>query len=212
MKKLIDMTGETVGRLRVVRRVENRDGRAWWQCECECGAIKEISGKSLRNGKTQSCGCLQRETTSSRFIKHGYTDRPIYNVWLSMKQRCRNRNSKDFKHYGGRGIDYSDSWDSFENFLKDMGEMPKEGYSLERIDNNKGYNKENCIWADATTQARNRRRYKNNRTGVTGVFHNKQTDRYYANIRVGGDLLFLGSYGNIEDAIQKRKEAEKEYF
>lgn len=81
----------------------------------------------------------------------------IYRVWTSMKQRCDNPNIKYYEHYGGRGITYCKRWSKFENFLKDMGEKP-EGKSLDRIDNNKNYSKNNCKWATWAEQNRNTRR------------------------------------------------------
>lgn len=87
------------------------------------------------------------------------TNQREYHSWASMKQRCNNPKDKRFSFYGGRGIGYCDRWESFENFLEDMGSRPN-GFTLDRIDNNKGYSKGNCRWADIKTQMNNTSRNK----------------------------------------------------
>lgn len=79
-----------------------------------------------------------------------------YTSWAAMKTRCDNPNRSNWPKYGGAGLSYQLSWEKFENFIADMGERPK-NTSLDRIDNTKGYSKENCRWADAKVQATNRR-------------------------------------------------------
>lgn len=82
---------------------------------------------------------------------------PTYATWGSMKRRCNNPNASNYHLYGGRGIGYTDDWEYYDNFLKDMGERPSSDYSLDRIDNSKGYSKDNCRWATRSEQASNKR-------------------------------------------------------
>jgi hypothetical protein len=93
-------------------------------------------------------------------LKHGHTwdgggKSPTYQSWRAMKRRCRDDQRDNAEHYIGRGIDYDPRWESFENFLADMGVRPS-GKTLERRDNDKGYNKDNCDWATPIQQTRNR--------------------------------------------------------
>jgi len=88
--------------------------------------------------------------------RHGMEGSKEYAIWIGMKQRCFNRNISYYKYYGGRGISVCAEWLKFENFYKDMGKRPAE-HSLDRVDNNKGYSKENCRWATRKEQMRNKR-------------------------------------------------------
>ncbi len=87
------------------------------------------------------------------------TSRPkMYYVWAGMKNRCLNKNYKQYKDYGGRGISVQNEWNLFKNFQADMFSTYKKGLTLDRIDNSKGYSKENCRWVSATHQNRNTRK------------------------------------------------------
>jgi len=127
-----------------------------WLFKCECGNQKEILANSVKTKRVKSCGCLLRETTAKRFSTHGHSRSPTYTSWYAMKKRCKSKNSKDYRDYVLRGITVCKRWQKFENFFADMGERP-EGMSLGRIDNNKGYYKENCRWETALQQANNKR-------------------------------------------------------
>ena len=153
------MTGETYGRLKVLSRVGLKNGISVWKCICECGNVVNVLRASLINGNTSSCGCLRKEIAKEKHTSHGMSKLPTYKLWMGIKKRCENPNDKAYNNYGGRGIKVYDEWHSFENFLRDMGEKP-EGMSLDRIDNDKGYYKENCRWATAFTQSNNKRNNK----------------------------------------------------
>lgn len=146
-----DRTGEVVGRLTLIRRVEsNRFGHSQWLCRCECGNEKVVTAVNLKT--TKSCGCLR--------VVHHQARTPDWNRWNSMVARCHCKTSRDYQRYGGRGITVCDRWrgaQGFINYMADMGPRPSHQHSVERVDNDLGYEPGNCIWATRETQARNRR-------------------------------------------------------
>lgn len=156
MKNIIDnLIGRTFGSLTIIEKIHNKK-YATYLCKCSCGNQKEIVGNSMIRGLTKSCGCLQKKIVSDNFKKHGCVGSKEYNIWKSMNQRCHNPNNSAFKYYGEKGINVCKEWrNSFETFLKDMGNKP-EGKSLDRINNEDGYSKENCRWADKIQQMNNR--------------------------------------------------------
>lgn len=145
--------------------------------------------------------------------RHGHSPRSgfskEYRTWKAMINRTTNPKSQDYYNYGGRGIYTCERWKDFVNFYEDMGDKP-EGYSLERIDNDKGYFPENCKWETAINQARNRRKSSANSSGYVGV--GKKGRFWSARITVNRKQVFLGQFENIEDAVEARKQGEKKYW
>lgn len=150
--RALELAGRRFGRLVVSHRAQSRPGVAVWRCTCDCGGWKDVASAQLTTGVVSSCGCLAR--------KHGHSAggsrSKTYMVWDSMRQRCNNPRHAAFKNYGARGITVCERWESFENFLADMGEKP-DGLSIDRKDNSLGYFKDNCRWATDVEQNRNTR-------------------------------------------------------
>lgn len=152
-----DLTGKKFGYLTVISRAENaKNGAARWNCLCKCGNLTVVPTHRLNNGQCQSCGCKKLESHNK---VHGMTKTDIHNKWLSMKQRCFDKNHSSYKRYGALGITVCDEWkDNFINFRDWSYENGyKEGMSLDRIDNSKGYFPGNCRWVTWKDQCNNRR-------------------------------------------------------
>lgn len=159
-----DITGQRFGRFVVVEFSHTEKGSAYWNCICDCGKHTTQKGGPLRDGRTLSCGCYHREERSI----HGYSARNpenedtfrAFKAYKSMLSRVK-PDSKYAKNYHDRGISITDPrWlVSPDNFMDDMGPCPK-GMSLDRIDNNKGYCKDNCRWATDSEQQTNKRGVK----------------------------------------------------
>ena len=169
---LIDLTGHRFGRLTVIKRAPNINGNTRWECLCDCGNQKIAQSAHLRNSLIFSCGCLRKEAgflmCRSRRLKHSendpeiilHTQHPLYRVWCSMIRRCETSSTHNFHRYGGRGIKVCKRWrESFPNFALDVGPKPTKEHSLDRINNDEGYEPSNIRWATRSEQAKNRSRH-----------------------------------------------------
>lgn len=154
-----DLVGQTFGRLTVTGIFGFcKKKNVLWQCKCSCGGEAIAYAYDLKAGKVVSCKCKAKEGlhTTHGYARGGRKRSKTYSLWAAMVQRCTNPNDSAYVHYGARGIFVDERWKSFLLFLEDMGEAP-EGMSLERKDNNKGYSKDNCVWATLAQQSRNKR-------------------------------------------------------
>jgi hypothetical protein len=128
--------------------------------KCDCGADTTAYTYDVKSGNTKSCGCLRKAVSSERSKTHGHKSNgkrsTTYVAWVNMKRRCSDIHGRDYANYGGRGITVCERWQTFENFLTDMGE-PSAGETLDRIDNSLGYSKDNCRWVSRAVQNLNKR-------------------------------------------------------
>jgi hypothetical protein len=156
-RKPLVAAGDRFGRWIVLSSVQF-GSNALWLCRCDCGVEKPVRQLSLRQGMSRSCGCLTRESSSRRFTTHGLSRSHEYGVWRAMLRRCSLTHDPGYADYGGRGIAVCERWQSFANFIADMGSRPSNGHSIERRDNGGNYEPMNCYWATADQQTRNTRR------------------------------------------------------
>lgn len=149
----IDISGQRFGRWTVIQCLGPRHNKLIWECRCDCGTSKSVIGGSLRRGLSLSCGCLLIESATS----HGKSRSREYTSWEAAKRRCFDPDNHAYASYGGRGIQMCEEWrNDFGAFYAHIG--PRlDGHTLDRIDNDKGYEPGNVRWATPATQANNKR-------------------------------------------------------
>lgn len=149
-----DITGHRFGRLtalEVVGTAPNHGGNLW-RCKCDCGNEHIVAYSKLSHGKSRSCGCLRREISANRQLKHASSRRSkrtrLYSIWLGMRERCSYEKNVNYPAYGGRGIKVCEEWN--KDFCKFQEWALANGYTesltIDRIDADKGYNPQNCQW------------------------------------------------------------------
>lgn len=167
-----NLVGQKFGRLVVLRKSGVDKKRNFiWECKCECGNLTSAPAFTLRSGGKKSCGCLWLEQHLEKHKTHGESGSRLYRIYRGMRQRCENKNSNIFKHYGGRGIKVCPEWKKYTDFKKWVQVSNyANGLSIERINVNGDYEPKNCTWIHRSHQQRNRRntlRFKFNGTEKT---------------------------------------------
>ena len=160
--RIKNLSGHVYGRLTVSSDFRIEEHRTYWKCICACGNTSWVLAYSLKVGSTTSCGCFHREMARKLRLgqtpankTHGKSRTATYTIWIDMIRRCTNPKRSEYPWYGGRGISVCQRWMCFENFFADMGERPR-GKSLDRLNNDLGYCKENCEWRTSDQQANNK--------------------------------------------------------
>lgn len=149
-----DLRGVIFGRLTAIRPRRTTAGYYGWFCECQCGNTTTVRTTDLLNGHTQSCGCLQRDRSST----HGLSHTEPYDIWVGILRRCNNPESKYYLRYGGRGIKVCEEWLSYPSFYEwAMSNGYEKGLTVDLIDNDGDYSPQNCRLVDMKTQQRNKR-------------------------------------------------------
>jgi hypothetical protein len=150
----IAAAGDVYGRYTILGLFKENpsDRRILARVQCSCGSPpRYVRVDTLRNGTSQSCGCLHKE----RVTTHGLWSNPLSKVWRSMIARCTDPKNHKFARYGGRGISVCERWLTVENFVHDMSPGYAKGMTLDRRDNDGNYDPDNCHWATARQQTRN---------------------------------------------------------
>ncbi len=163
-----DYSRQKFGKITILDFSHKHQGRYYWNCKCECGNLKEICITDLKTGNTKSCGCLKSDNHIAKIDNLSGTR--IHKIYHNMKNRCLNVNNPRYKDYGARGIEICPEWlERYNGFLNFYKWAVSAGYNdtltLDRIDNDKGYNPENCRFVSPKVQNRNTRRTKNIKIG-----------------------------------------------
>lgn len=214
-----DLTNQRFGKLvaKEVFQFKAPSGRSYrkWKCACDCGKEIEVKSEALKSGDTTSCGCAYQDAADKKSFG-GVVQSDEYKILNQIKKRCAADNVSS-KNYGARGIDVCERWlekgvSGINNFIEDMGLRPSKDHTIERLDVNKGYYPENCVWTDDLGLQAFNKRPKSSITGIPGV--SQTTDGYGYRVRISKDKkrINLGYYKDLYTAAKARKEAEIKYY
>jgi hypothetical protein len=183
--------------------------KAVFQCP-RCGKEFEARIDSLRRGDTTSCGCYQLSVASEVHTKHGLRYDPLYFRWEGMIKRCYDPKQQAYKYYGGRGILVYDKWrndpGAYIKYIKSLANYGEEGLTIDRINNDGNYEPGNLRWTTRSTQSVNQRKYKVNTSGYTGIWWDKESEKYRAAIVFDKNRKHLGYFQIKKDALEARNQ------
>lgn len=178
------------------------------KCVCDCGKKKDVLAFTLKNKRSQSCGCISGSLISDSNKKHGYSTRtiihPLYKIWRGMVMRCNWPNRHEYENYGGRGIKIE--FPNVESFIeyveKNLGPKPTPRHSLDRINNNGNYAPGNLRWGSVLEQSLNKRKKSNASSNFRGVVWIKRNKNWGSRIRLNGVTKTLGYFYSEIDAAE----------
>lgn len=212
----VDFLGKKFGRLTVIEKA--KDGRTKWVCKCACGNTIVLPAFLLI--RYRSCGCLEKEnkeTLGKRNTTHGMAKSILYHKYTGMKDRCYNVNAKNYKHYGGRGIEVCSEWlKSFESFrdwaYKSGYDEQKKGYeqTLDRINVDGDYCPDNCRWINQKEQSNNRTNtiyleYQGKKYTISEISEKYNIPYYFIRryYKMGKDIDFIKALWRSKERIRK---------
>lgn len=172
---------------------------------CSCGNSKTVRMDAMKSGNTSSCGCWGNEQAAKARTKHGLYRHPLYTVWECMISRCEDIKGKNYKDYGGRGVNVCEDWrknfKSFYDFSVSHGW--RKGLQIDRINNDLGYSPDNCRFVTQIENVANVRLIRaDNKTGFRGV--GVRNGIYYARANFQGHKLIKRGFSTATDAARYR--------